>query len=102
MIRDTVKNKLQPLFPNTGILQNDVKRGWGYTQMETTAQGLANVPHILLLSLVYVVFRKNMFYPAFISLPQVFDHSIGLTDAINVGAHVLMMHSSSEHCVNSV
>ncbi len=100
MIRDIVKNKLQPLFPNTGILQNDIKRGWRYTQPEA-AQGSANFPHILLLSLVYVVFRKNIIYPAFILLPQVYYHPVGLIDVINVGDPELM-HSSSESYVNSV
>lgn len=100
MIRDTVKNKLQPLFPYTGILQNNTKTGWRYTQPEA-AQGLANFTHILLLSLVYVVLRKNIIYPTFILLPQVFDHPVGLIDVINVGAPELM-HSSSESYANSV
>lgn len=73
MIRDTVKNKLQPLSPNTGILQNNIS----YTQLEAAFSKLF---HILLSSLVYVLFRKNSIYPAFILLP----------------------HSSSESCVNSV
>ncbi len=99
MIGDIVKNKLQPLIPNR-ILQNDIKRGWRYTQPEA-AQGLANLPRILLLSVVYVVFRKNMIYPAFILLPRGFDHPVGLIDVVNVGGPELM-HSSSESYVNSV